>query len=471
MGLILIYDICHRFQVAQMFYSDAGVLTRDHFLKYIAHPWSFSLLFLNGSLTFTYIYFFIYFIFTCFFIIGFQTKFSTILLWIFTVSSHDRNWWVLNAGDDIFRIYLLICIFLPIGATYSVDSLKKKSNPPFQVSNLWSFSYFFQLAIIYFSTYFYKNSPEWKTDFSATEYALGLDTFLSNFGSIFREVPSVLKGLTIYSIYGEIICPLLLMFGFVFYRYSIFSKIAAILFGLSFHVGLIIMMALGDFPFFCIGYWLGILPTEFWTYLFKKYPSLSLLLENKWLSSKLKKLNFIEVKINIKSNSHKCLKLFRNSVALIFLFSIIQWNLAEFFPKKLEKFEYLRWPARSLHTFQKWSMFSPYPYSHNEWLSMPSVFENGEVKDVMNYGYKGTDVRPGFKALNGVNSLTKKFLTVMFEDKEALEQFAFYNCRKFNLKKNRMKNFSIIRYRQAVTLKGEPEKNVEKILAWNHDCY
>ncbi len=468
MGLVILYDIFHRVQVADLFYSDSGVLSRDYFLKYMAHPWSFSLLFFNGTLTFSYLYFFVYFLITCFFIIGFKTKFITIMLWIFTVSLHDRNWWVLNAGDDILRIYLLICIFLPMGAIWSVDSLKENREKIINYSSLWSFAFYFQIAIIYFSTFFYKDSPEWRSDFSATEYALGLDTFLSYFGSFFREASTILQGLTLYSIIGEIVCPVLLMLGFIFYSYAFIPKILAIIFGLSFHCGLIVMMTLGDFPFFCVAYWLGLLPNEFWAKMFKKYPKLVF---KQGFFRRFSFLNFFEFKIHLSKKVTKCLKWASNLTALIFLFSIVQWNLAEFYPKKFEKLEYLRWPARTLHTFQKWSMFAPFPYSHNEWLSMPSVFEDGETRDVMDYGYKGTDSRPDFKVVNGVNSLTKKFLSVIFEDKEALEQFAFYNCRRFNKDKNRMKSFSIIRYRQAVTLKDMDIAPVDKENAWNHDCY
>ncbi len=470
MGIVLIYDLIHRLQVAEIFYSDSGILSRDYFLKYMAHPWSFSFLFLNGTLTYIYFFFFLYFIITCFFILGFHTKLSTILLWIFTVSLHDRNWWVLNAGDDIVRIYLLICIFLPLGAAFSIDANKAKGIDTSKTHyNLWGFAFYFQLAIVYFSTFFYKDSPEWRSDFSATEYALGLDTFLSYFGSFFREASTLLKGLTMFSIYGEIICPLILMFGFILFKYGYISKLLAILFGLSFHSGLILMMTLGDFPFFCIAYWVGLLPREFWSKVREKFQYL--FFKNNFSPKWISKFNIFEFKINISNRLTPPLSMMSNMIALVFLFSITQWNIAEFYPKKFEDKEYLRWPARTLHTFQKWSMFAPFPYSHNEWLSMPSEFEDGQIRDVMDYGYKGVKTRPDFKVVTGVNSLTKKFLSVIFEDEQALEQFAFYNCRKFNIEKNRMKSFTIMRYRQAVTLKEMEPAPVEEIKAWNHDCY
>lgn len=70
-----------------------------------------------------YIYIYIYFI------LGYYTKLNTFLVWLFTISLHNRNIFVLHGGDLYQRCILFFAMFLPLGACYSIDNiLEKKSN-------------------------------------------------------------------------------------------------------------------------------------------------------------------------------------------------------------------------------------------------------------------------------------------------------------------------------------------------------
>jgi len=64
------------------------------------------------------------------FIIGFQTRIATILLYILQTSMIHRNLSVVNGEDLVFRMVLLYCCFLPLGDYWSVDSRLRKRNPP-----------------------------------------------------------------------------------------------------------------------------------------------------------------------------------------------------------------------------------------------------------------------------------------------------------------------------------------------------
>ncbi len=457
MGFFIIYDLLHRLPYIEMFYTDEGVLSRDFFISEMAHSWSYSLLLINGSSSFTYLFFFVYFFLAVAFIVGYKTKLVTFLLWIFTVSLHDRNWWVLNGGDDVLRIYLFFMMFLPISG--NLDAFKKDKELSF-----WTFGYFIQVSLIYLTTVLYKDSPEWRSDFTATEYALGIDNFVSYMGALLREFPVILKVLTGFTIIGEFICGTFLLFGFLAFKYSHYLRFISVFIGLSFHLGLIIFMTLGDFAFFCLAMWVALLPSEFWERLG----------ENRILIIINKRLKFWSKTLSIKDSVGRkstFIKILSNGLALLSILSIFYWNLQELYPKKVPEINVLKNSTRLFHLYQRWNMFAPFPYSHNEWLSMPGEFQDGFKKDLMDYGYKGSAKKLDYKTLTWSNSLMKKFLSVISDDEQALQEFVFYHCRRFNNEKNRLKNFQIIRYRQKVTLYGDEEEDIESRIDWSGNCY
>ncbi len=563
MGVFLIYDILHRIPYAKIFYSDSGVLPRGHFLENLGHDWSASLLFFNGTEYFTYFFFFVYFILATFFLVGFKTRVTSFALWIFTLSIHDRNWDVLNAGDDIIRMYFLIACFLPFGARYSVDNaLRVKNNSKQIYSSIWVFSYYFQIGLIYFITFLFKTGKQWRIDYTATEYALGLNNFASFFGAFLRDFPGFLKLLTMFSIYGELICPILLMLGFVFLKKGYISKLSAIFFGISFHIGLIFLMSLGGFPFFCVACWVAFIPSEIWMRLDSKrksYNEITLFYdqdckfcfkmvrivkeffllrevqiekaqndskvtsimksENSWVLRKNNKLftkenvfkqlldnsilppwfnqvlsflfstpisKFIYWKIShnrgYASNVSSFLtptKEFRKdgpfaiTLGALLILSLFYWNFKFFYPSVKKNLNFFKHTTRIFHSYQKWSMFSPFPYSHNQWYSMPAEFSDGTKKEIFDYGYIGGEEKPSYKELVWMNSLIKKYLSNIGKEKkkDRLEQFAKYNCRKFNAHKRELYSFKIIKYRQRVTLASDKPATISKKIVWDHKCY
>ncbi len=563
MGFFLIYDILHRIPYAKMFYSDEGVLPRGYFLENLGHNWSASLMFINGTIYFTYFYFFIYLLLSCFFLIGCRTRIVTILLWLFTLSVHDRNWDVLNAGDDIVRMYFLIACFLPLGDRYSIDNaLRSKKDSDQQYSSIWVFAYYFQIALIYFITFLFKTGKEWRIDFTATEYALGLNQFVSPIGALTREFPGLLKVLTFFSIYGELICPLLLMFGFLFFKNSYLSKFGAITLGMSFHLGLIILMTLGIFPFFCLACWVAFLPSQFWSMKFLKLKSFQTInlfydqeckfcfkivkvvkeflvlrdveiipaqsdpkvlnimnTEKSWVLKKENKL-YTKNNVFVESLDNSCLPgplksglsfIFKSSLSravywlvsqnrlysakvssffipykgfrrdgfinkalgLLLVGSLFYWNFKFFYPEVKKHLSFFKHTTRIFHSYQKWSMFSPYPYSHNQWYSMPAEFANGEARDIFDFSYKGSTGKPGYGQLMWMNSLIKKYLSNISkkDKKDRLEQFAKFNCRKFNNVSRSLYKFKIIKYRQRVTIAGMDEAPITEKIIWEHRCF
>ena len=106
----------------EAWHTDDGVLK-----PYMTPHKSFihQILFYRGSFALQAILFFIHFIITCNLFIGYKTQISSILHFIFTISIHERMYYVLDGGDRLFRHLAFWLIFLPSwhGQNTSIDSI------------------------------------------------------------------------------------------------------------------------------------------------------------------------------------------------------------------------------------------------------------------------------------------------------------------------------------------------------------
>lgn len=64
-----------------------------------------------------------------FYLVGFKTRASNLLLWLLILSLHNRNVLVLNSGDDFLRMLLFWSIFMPVGERFSVDAASQTAVP------------------------------------------------------------------------------------------------------------------------------------------------------------------------------------------------------------------------------------------------------------------------------------------------------------------------------------------------------
>jgi predicted DCC family thiol-disulfide oxidoreductase YuxK len=273
MGLIVISDVVYRLPDLVNFYTDVGMVPRSIFVSEMGMPWSLSFHLANGSLSFAVLMFAIHLIFGMMLVFGYKTRWAMIGAYLMTVSVHNRNWLVNNGGDDILRAILFISIFLPLNKYFSIDSALKKEKeelPEVHVST-WGWMFFFQVFAIYFVSYILKDHAIWRKDFSAVFFSARLDIFATSFGVWLRNFPFALKLTTIFTIYLEFLGPLVLVFAFVFGRFWWISRLVVVALFLVLHVGIIMTMRIGVFPWTCLSMWLIFLPTPFWDKLTQVY--------------------------------------------------------------------------------------------------------------------------------------------------------------------------------------------------------
>jgi predicted DCC family thiol-disulfide oxidoreductase YuxK/uncharacterized membrane protein YphA (DoxX/SURF4 family) len=268
MGLIVMADVLYRLPDLTNFYTDIGLVPRSLFTSEMAMPWSFSLHLANGSFGFAALMFGIHLIFGIMLVFGYKTRWAMLGAFIMTASIHNRNWLVNNGGDDILRAILFLSIFLPLNKTFSIDSAMEKEKTEKLDANghfsTWTLAFFFQVFAIYFVSYILKDHPIWRRDYTAIFYASRLDIFATPIGVWLRDFAIFQKIVTFFTIYLEWMGPLLLVFSGLFGRYWWGVRSAVVIMFWALHLGIILTMWIGVFPYTCLVMWSIFLPPQFW---------------------------------------------------------------------------------------------------------------------------------------------------------------------------------------------------------------
>lgn len=263
LATVLIADWFYRFINCFDFYSDWGVLPRGPLISEFANSYFFSVFNVAGKPYYIAALLILGFLFHLSFLIGYKTRLSNIISWIFFVSLSARMPIVSHAGDDLMRLGLFWMIFLPAGEFYSMDRALLKDEPrsPPTLFNVSSLAFLTQLIFVYFFTALIKLHPAWTTEASAIYLSLQLDQFLTPLGEIIKQAPyATTQFLTRIVWFIELFIPLFLLLP---YKNTFFRYLAVITF-IGFHFGLFLTFKLGNFPWVCMAYWTAFLPSHFW---------------------------------------------------------------------------------------------------------------------------------------------------------------------------------------------------------------
>ncbi len=260
LGVLCFIDIFRRWSFIDIFYTNDSIISISTSNSYYK---TFTLLTTFTKSWEVHLFFLVGLIFSIFVIIGYKTKLSQIISTIVIISIHNRAIMLENAGDLFFNNLLVISLFLPLGVSFGIDSLrnslKHKENTPedlnnFNLSNYRSkeiFSVGFlailvQLSSIYFFTGLNKTGYDWQNG-SAVFKMFQLDTFLTSLGHFLREYVSfnVSKFFTFTTLGIELLAPLLLLIPF----YSYILRTIFIFCYAIFHISIRLSIKVGLFSF------------------------------------------------------------------------------------------------------------------------------------------------------------------------------------------------------------------------------
>ena len=276
-ALMHLVDLWIRSMNLKVHYSDYGVWPIDQ-ATFSISSMTYSIHWMNGTVTFQFVTFVIHAVMAISLLVGYKTTVSSILLYVLQTSLHNRNHLLQNGGDDFWRCISLWCVFLPLGAKFSVDNILenlhtryKTQASPTQYSSMFCILFITQFGWLYWGAAITKTGKEWTTEHSAVYYALSIDIFTTRFakhfliGQLSMEFLQLLSWLTVRL---EFALPFL--FFFPTRILNSISRTVAILFIFSIHAGFGLALELGLFPLIPPIVALALLPAWFWDHVIYK---------------------------------------------------------------------------------------------------------------------------------------------------------------------------------------------------------
>lgn len=114
--------------------------------------------------------------------LGLWTRVSTIVLALGTVTIHHRNGFIVHGGDTVMRVMVMYLALAPCGLSCSLDRLiglwKGRIQPGVPMVSLWAQRLIaFNVALIYFTTFWHKMKGHLWRDGTATWYPARLNEF------------------------------------------------------------------------------------------------------------------------------------------------------------------------------------------------------------------------------------------------------------------------------------------------------
>ena len=441
LGLILIVDILSRARDLRAHYSDFGVLPRGVLrFEYGHHLLNKSINAFNGSTWYWAILFFIGFVFALMLLLGFKSKTASIGAWFFILILHARNFLILQGGDDLFRMVLFWCMFLPLGEIWSVDWYFRKKN--IRIGNVFSIgsaALLIQIASVFIFSAIHKSEESWLYKGDAIYYALSLDQFTTILGKALLEFDSLLIFMSRFTYLLHFSAVFFLFFP---YKNKWFRSIGAVLIACWF-LGTDLIIKLWPFPFIGAIAMTAFIRGDIW---------------GVWkVKEKRRKVGAIRIVCYV--------------FCALCLIYVIVWNIGTINDDQ-SRLEGLFWFGDNLQLFQKWNMFSPVPLREDGWYIIVGGLENGKEINLFGKGQgldEGKEVnweKPRSVSSTYKNERWRKYMMNLWlgENKEFRDDYLYYICRDWNID-NKTKAKKVKMYFMLErTLERGLEQKVEKIL-------
>jgi hypothetical protein len=408
-------------------------------------------------------------------LVGYRTTLATFLSWFLLISLHNRNLMILDSGDVVLQMLLFWSMFLPLGAAYSVGTLRERTQQKHQVRicSVGSAALLLQICFIYWFTAALKTDLAWRHEGSAVYYALSLDIFATDVGVWVRRFPQLMTALTFSTFALETFGPCLLFTPIV----NGPIRCLTILLFLGFHIGIGLCLELGLFPFIMLTAWLCLLPSWFW----EKFsvPSDFSAEQKEQIRRWARKWPSLRsrvcwVRYEQPSRWRSTLSATLCATCLIYVFL---WNLRTTdFNKYSRHFsgDY-NWIGYMIRLDQMWNMFAPKPMLDDGWYVIPARLRNGKEIDLMTEAGPVRWEKPEAVYKTYRNQRWRKYLLNLWEREYAGHRLYFgrYLCRNWNAShtgSDTLRAFQIYFMKETTLPEGEVAP-VEKVLLWDHNCF
>ncbi|PHQ46497.1 HTTM domain-containing protein, partial [Halorubrum sp. C3] len=216
LGTLVIVDLLLRSRSLTAFYTDYGVLPLRAFLS--DYSTSHSLHALSGEPWAVALSFAVAGAFALALVVGYRTRLVTLVSWVLLVSLHARNPMVLNSGDTLLRMLLFWSVFLPLGARWSVDAVRRadrgagaESAATASVASVATMAVLLQILVMYLTNSVHKYASEVWMSGEAVAYVMQADQFTYLLGNYLAEFTGLLRVFTLLWVALLFASPLLLL--------------------------------------------------------------------------------------------------------------------------------------------------------------------------------------------------------------------------------------------------------------------
>ncbi|WP_437482705.1 hypothetical protein WME75_41385 [Sorangium sp. So ce1014] len=276
LGFLLASDCVRHWAEASWIYSNDGVLTNHYHLFHPSSGFNFSLYHAFSSIEEVHVAFALsLFCFLCFFV-GWHTRLFSILSFLLVTSRDNRVVLIENGGYVVVNLIACWAMFMPTGRRFSVDALIRsfrerrertaadladRSRPAWAerpyVSGIVLLA-ILNLATIYYFNVVNKSGQIWRRG-ETVHYVLHLDRMVTGLAVAAREYIPLWgkRGLT----WGVLVVEALLVTWILSPYGRRFTRALAMLTMWGLHGSFGVMMRLGPFSWFMIG-WSFLLPTS-----------------------------------------------------------------------------------------------------------------------------------------------------------------------------------------------------------------
>jgi hypothetical protein len=460
LACVVLYDLFARLGDMSTFYLDTGLLTRFDAIQ-TSHSWRMSLHNISGTYWFILCTFITNIFLAIMLLVGKNTFWANVLLWIFNISLQNRNYFILNSSDTLIRMLLFWGMFLPLGARYSVDAIKNKTRKLIHLSPAGAFA-LLQLCYMYWFTAWLKVGDEWNIDFSAIYFALQVDQFTTSFGIWAGQFYDLLKTLTKITIYWEYLGPVLAFIPFATGYLRGFTVISFILM----HAGLMACLKIGLFSAISVTGWMLFIPKGFWNWMEKKK------LFRIFTDIAFSLGAMIDHLADIKVPTFK----YKQVLASIFFVFITFYNLTTIESLNISRPKWVSNFSQIFRIDQQWGMFAPFPIKNDGWFVMPGFLEDETKVNAYTFEEVATTFdKP--KSISSMQTNQRWRKQIMNLAKKENQKHAFWYakwvCEKWNKNRafgKRLESFSIY-YMLEWTLDHYKTKPIERITVRNHRCF
>lgn len=389
-----------------MHYSDAGVYPRSLAEHGFHFPHSISIHALSGSPVYIQALFAAAMLCAVALLLGYRTRWATVLSWFLLLSLQQRNRWLLLGADNVLQHWLFWAIFLPWGERFSIDGLRKRTEiAGNRILSVASIALHLQLVGMYWMAVAYKlKDPVWRHG-EGVARSLGYANFAQPFAEHLQHLPHGGNEFTYPVMALQFFAPLLL---WVPWKTPFFRVLCALIL-IFLHTMLGLALTLWIFPWACGIIMLAFLPSEVWRF-GRQEPA-----PHNASPGKMAAINlicaffvFITALHTMSSNA----RLYKH-----------------FLPERV------KYGASLIGLDQRWNMFAPAPCKRSDfWFTVVATLQDGSEINVLQNGAPMVWKKPQCIGRSYGSFRTKRYIFSVFAMKRMEPKVALgnYYCREWN---------------------------------------